>query len=742
LEAEAGIDTVIGDNRKILQKKRVMALGQLVYSALSHAAVAVSHPDQTLEKFINVCKSKSVDQWMDETKSVGIGIWTWAKANVIKVSLMVIGLGISAFKANAISQYMLSVAAYFCAWCKRKPLPVRFLGFVALMSVRLIVSTLVPPTSPGFGIIIQAATPDEEKWTAMPCFLLASAVAGAWPWIFDKLASLVTQKDFWFTMRAKRFADNYPLTCWTGPAMREAFQRVYGDGGDEHQKERNGKLGASFAVVVGHVVPFMGAQTTIMQRYFLPHPLDTIVSQPFGMTEDLVSMALAEATSNPVLASWSLTVLIVFFNFARGLIFSGRWADVEKHATPDSSAVGAEGAFPAEEPNLNAPDEGRDYVALVSAFVNILVGAVIGHVVAGKLSLKAAFCAVAVQMMVQLLVVPIVLRHSSGLLVRLMQSAEQSAEERQGCIQDSRWSGANGLALDGGQQRHPSSMQQQSKPAGTPPVHEGRERSHDSWPLEAAKAGRQGVVAPTPASQVPPEDGFVSGGPQQLEESNRISPHALKPPDVPKLPAEHQPSMVHAPKPPDGPLALGQQPAERQPLGPSKKLPHKDNPTDEWAEEKRMRKGEIACATQTRQDKWPEPCVLQHPGGRDVTRVGRNPTQPRGGDVAQFKRVPKINDSPGKLPQTQNLTKERENKRRRSGENVVNNAPNSNAMRSESPVLQQPANRDVASVGQSPIIDDMPGTAQAVIDDLRGTPTETGRCSFIGWGCCTPVRAG
>merc|ERR1719325_411467 len=111
---------------------------------------------------------------------------------------MIVGLGGTAFKASAIGQYMLDAAVGFCAWSKRQNLFVRFWGFVALMSFRLVVSTLVPPTSPGFGIIIQAATPDEEKWTAMPCFLLASAVASAWPWIFDKLVSPVTQKDFWF----------------------------------------------------------------------------------------------------------------------------------------------------------------------------------------------------------------------------------------------------------------------------------------------------------------------------------------------------------------------------------------------------------------------------------------------------------------------------------------------------------------------------------------------------------------
>jgi len=257
----------------------------------------------------------------------------------------------------------------------------------------LIVSTLVPPTSPGFGIIIQAATPQDEKWTAMPCFLLASAVAGAWPWILDQVIFLFAKEDFQFTMGAKLFVDNYPLTCWTGPTMREAFYRVYQSSANGKEKSKYGKLGASFAVIVGHVVPFMGAQTTIMQRFFLPHPLDTIVSQPFGMTEDLVSMAMAEATSNPVLASWSLTVLIVFFNLARGLIFSGH-----------------QDAHPARaSPYIRSVSTPRDNVALASALFNVLAGVVIGHIVSGQVHLKAAFCLVAFQMMVQLLIFPIVL---------------------------------------------------------------------------------------------------------------------------------------------------------------------------------------------------------------------------------------------------------------------------------------------------------------------------------------------
>merc|ERR1712124_194575 len=95
------------------------------------------------------------------------------------------------------------------------------------MSVRLIVSTLIPPTSPGFGIIVQAATPDAQKWTAMPFFLLASTVAGACPWLLDKLLQFPRykdpQQDFKFTKRAQTFTSVWPLTCWTFPVMTKVF---------------------------------------------------------------------------------------------------------------------------------------------------------------------------------------------------------------------------------------------------------------------------------------------------------------------------------------------------------------------------------------------------------------------------------------------------------------------------------------------------------------------------------------
>jgi len=326
---------------------------------------------------------------------------------------MVIGLGSAAFKAKSIGQYMLDVAGGYCSWSRRQNLPVRFCGFVTLMSSRLVVSTLVPPTSPGFGIIIQAATPDEQMWTAMPCFLAASTVAGVWPWLFDKLIQLFTREDFYFTMAAKRFADNYPLTCWTGPAMREVYHCMVGDG------EKHSKLGASFAVIAGHVVPFMGAQITIMQRYFLPHPADTIASQPFGMTEDLDCMAMAEATSNPTLASASLTSLIVFFNLARGLVFSvNKEKDLqqqESHPSVRDDVVVTDIEDLANKES-SANQAAQEYVALAAAALNVSVGIATAHMVSGGISLKQAFCVVVFQIMVQLLIVPIILRHTFHLL--------------------------------------------------------------------------------------------------------------------------------------------------------------------------------------------------------------------------------------------------------------------------------------------------------------------------------------
>merc|ERR1719350_2067048 len=144
------------------------------------------------------------------------------------------------------------------------------------------------------------------------------------------------------------------------------------------QTSGGGKMGASLAVIVAHAAPFMGAQTTLMQRYFLPHPLDTIISQPFGMSEDLISMAMAEAGSNPSLASRSLTLIIFMLNFAQFGLFS--------------------------------ISNGQARKAAACAIMNLILGVAFAMYLEGPELPHAAFVIVALQLATQVILVPVVLR--------------------------------------------------------------------------------------------------------------------------------------------------------------------------------------------------------------------------------------------------------------------------------------------------------------------------------------------
>jgi hypothetical protein len=305
----------VDDVRRMMVQSGETAVGPLCYAALQHAAEGITHSDRKIAcacKAIGTASKGDARNLARQCEGLARGMLDWMATNPIKSILMVAGLGGSAYEATRIANLMEGRAESFTEWGRSTTTPVRFIGFCGLMTVRLLVSTLVPPTSPAFGIIIQAATPETEKWTAMPLFLAASAVAGAVPYLVDKTVELFTGTDFAFTSLMKKFVEAWPLTCWTWPTMNKVFHSAGG-----------GKMGASLAVIVAHAAPFMGAQTTIMQRYFLPAPLDSILSQPFGMSEDLLTMALAEAASRPRLGSASLTALVAGFNLLQFLIFSG-----------------------------------------------------------------------------------------------------------------------------------------------------------------------------------------------------------------------------------------------------------------------------------------------------------------------------------------------------------------------------------------------------------------------------------
>ena len=80
-------------------------------------------------------------------------------------------------------------------------------------------------------------------------------------------------------------------------------------------------------------------------------------------------MALAQATSNPALASWSLMVLIVSFNLARCMMFPGRWKRLKDMPHQRAAMTELNALPPWRDPTLSHQTEQRDDVALASAVV-------------------------------------------------------------------------------------------------------------------------------------------------------------------------------------------------------------------------------------------------------------------------------------------------------------------------------------------------------------------------------------
>jgi len=110
----------------------------------------------------------------------------------------------------------------------------RFRGFVTLMSIRLVVSTL-----------------------AVLCFLVASAVARAWPWLLDKLLQVVMGEDV--HTKAKHVADNYTPTCWAENSVNQAAKDVKEAESSAQQDIRDDPAlaGAALNILVGFMTTYM-----------------------------------------------------------------------------------------------------------------------------------------------------------------------------------------------------------------------------------------------------------------------------------------------------------------------------------------------------------------------------------------------------------------------------------------------------------------------------------------------------
>merc|ERR1712232_1215068 len=153
----------------------------------------------------NTATSKVQGLWEDFTG--------WLSENKINAALMFIGFAVALAESKKLKTLIMDQSAAFVDLGQSMTEDWQlFLLFVVLMCVRLVVSTLVPPTSPAFAAILGLATPDDKKHLTMPFFLGASTVAGAIPWTLDKLLQNISCRgDLLFTTFMYKFASCWPL---------------------------------------------------------------------------------------------------------------------------------------------------------------------------------------------------------------------------------------------------------------------------------------------------------------------------------------------------------------------------------------------------------------------------------------------------------------------------------------------------------------------------------------------------
>merc|ERR1712232_927553 len=130
-----------------------MAFPTLCYTALEHVCEAVTHSDHKIQ---SVCRMTKAD-WLHcraHAKRLAGEMKAWVLLNPWMTFFMLVGLGGTAFKSKTIAKWMESQAESFTKFAQSRNNYQRFGLIVVLMVLRLFVSTLVPPTSPAFSVIV------------------------------------------------------------------------------------------------------------------------------------------------------------------------------------------------------------------------------------------------------------------------------------------------------------------------------------------------------------------------------------------------------------------------------------------------------------------------------------------------------------------------------------------------------------------------------------------------------------
>jgi len=171
----------------------------------------------------------------------------------------------------------------------------RFVSISGMMSARMIISNILPFTSPAFAYLIAKSQPEGQEWAGTFFLLACSMPAGALVPLLDKLAEIMFRKKFLITSFAGIVTDHMPFTFWVRPCIMEPAYRAA-----KHAKLED-TTAASAAVLAGHFMIWAGPPTTMHQRNFVPDWITCVLMQPLGLMEDvavvLATWAGATATS-------------------------------------------------------------------------------------------------------------------------------------------------------------------------------------------------------------------------------------------------------------------------------------------------------------------------------------------------------------------------------------------------------------------------------------------------------------
>lgn len=266
---------------------------QLFGPILNHGSLLIYAPDLVFVKALKNMKSVtgSMSSFLTPFKAL--------RHNKGKALMFLVLMGLAAVLLKGHSMDLkCGIQNAFVGWAQyNQTLPwwQRGLSISLLMVLRLVVSNVLPFTSPAFAFLITISQPEDEQWTATFYLLICAAPAGAVVPILDWIAYWLigrwrdkknVSNHFLATAFFSALTDYLPFSFWVRPFFMEpAFEAAEKAG-------KSPETCAATAVLAGHFMIWAGPATTMYSRKFVPDWWTAIVIQPLGMMED-VAVVLA-----------------------------------------------------------------------------------------------------------------------------------------------------------------------------------------------------------------------------------------------------------------------------------------------------------------------------------------------------------------------------------------------------------------------------------------------------------------